>query len=315
MTRTTAVLGTMTFGDGLDETASALVLKTALDSGIVDIDTANGYAGGVSEEIIGRALTGRRDDVRLASKVGMPHPDAEGAAPLSSAGITRCIDGSLRRLRTDHLDLYYLHQPDRTTSVGETLDTLGALLADGRVRAWGISNFASWQLAELVFEARARGIQSPVISQQLYNAVCRRIESEYIEAADRFGAPVIAYNPLAGGLLTGKHSFHAPPTGGRFGGERLGRMYTDRYWDPRMFDAIDRLRGVAEQAGLDMREIALRWLVDRPGVAGVLVGGSRPEQVRSNLDTLSRGPLDPDLTACIDEIGDWLNGPVPAYNR
>lgn len=315
MSATAAVLGTMTFGDGLDESSSKRVLDEALDRGLRDVDTANGYAGGASEQILGRALSGRRDEVRLASKVGMPHPDAEGAAPLSRIAIERCVTGSLRRLATDRLDLYYLHQPDRATPVGETLDALAGLLDDGRIRAWGVSNVASWQLAELVFGARERGMAGPVASQQLYNALCRRIEPEYREAAERFDAPVIAYNPLAGGLLTGRHRYAQAPEGGRFGGERLGRMYTDRYWDPRMFEAIDRLREVAEDAGAEMRELALRWLVGRPGVAGVLIGGSRPEHVRSNLDVLERGALDPALAARIDEIGDWIDGPVPAYNR
>ncbi|MGK9220398.1 MULTISPECIES: aldo/keto reductase [unclassified Microbacterium] len=310
-----AVLGTMTFGDGLDEASARRVLDEAVSRGVRDIDTANGYAGGASEEFLGRALSGRRDEVRLASKVGIPHPDAAGAAPLSAVGIERCIAGSLRRLDTDHLDVYYLHQPDRATSVGETLDTLARLIDDGRVRAWGVSNHASWQLAELVFESRARGMAGPILSQQLYNALCRQIEAEYREAAERFDAPVVAYNPLAGGLLTGRHRYEEMPAGGRFGGDRLGAMYTERYWDPRMFEAIDRLRVLADDSGIELRELALRWLIGRPGLHGVLIGGSRPEHVRSNLDALDRGPLDADLVARIDEIGDWIAGPVPAYNR
>ncbi|MCT2085671.1 aldo/keto reductase [Microbacterium enclense] len=315
MTGTIAVLGTMNFGDGLDNAAATLVLNEALDSGIHYIDTANGYAGGASEEIIGRALTARRHDVHLASKVGMPHGDADGAPPLSAAAIRQCLKGSFRRLNTDYLDLYYLHQPDRATPVDETLDTLAALLEEGAIRSWAISNHASWQLAELADKARERGIPGPAASQQLYNVVCRRIESEYLEAAAHFEAPVVAYNPLAGGLLTGKHSYAARPDSGRFGGERLGKMYTDRYWDPRMFEAIERLRDISDEAGLDMREVSLRWLVDRPGVSGILVGGSRPEQVRSNLDTITHGPLEPELVERVDAVGEWLDGPVPKYNR
>ncbi|MET4639632.1 aldo/keto reductase [Mycetocola sp. 2940] len=315
MSVTPAVLGTMTFGDGLDEQAARRVVDEALDRGIRDVDTANGYAGGASEEIVGRSVSGRRDDVRLASKVGIPHPDADGAAPLSAAGIERCLDASLRRLGTDHLDMYYLHQPDRATPVGETLDALSTLLSRGKILAWGVSNFASWQLAELAFESRERGMVGPTMSQQLYNALCRRIEHEYCEAAERFKAPVIAYNPLAGGLLTGRYRYEHAPAGGRFAGERLGRMYTERYWDSRMFEAIDRLREVADEAGIELRELALRWIIGRPSVSGVLVGGSRPEHLRSNLDALESGPLDDVLIQRIDQVGDWIDGPVPDYNR
>lgn len=309
------VLGTMTFGDGLDETAARSVLDEALERGVRDIDTANGYAGGASEEIIGRALGDRRADVRLDSKVGIPHPDAEGAPPLSAPAIRRCLDASLARLRTDHLDTYYLHQPDRSTPVGETLDALAGLLETGRIRSWGVSNTASWQLAELAFLARDRGMPGPRVSQQLYNVLCRRVESEYREAAQRFDAPLIAYNPLAGGLLTGRHRYAEPAADGRFAGDRLGRMYTERYWDPRMFEAIDRLRVVADDAGLPLVELALRWLSGRPAVAGILIGGSRPAQVCANIDILEKGPLDADLVARIEEVGDWVDGPVPAYNR
>lgn len=315
MTGIRTILGTMTFGDGLEEADARRVVDAALERGVCDIDTANGYAGGASERIVGRAIAGHRSGVRLASKVGMPNPDAAGAAPLSSIAVRRCLDASLSRLDTDHLDLYYLHQPDRSTPVGETLDVLAALLEEGRILAWGVSNFASWQLAEVALEARTRGMAAPVASQQLYNAVCRRVEAEFVEAGLRFGAPIVAYNPLAGGLLTGKHRFDSAPAGGRFGGERLGKMYTDRYWDPRMFEAIERLRVLADGSGLELRELALRWLIDRRGVEGILVGGSRPEQIRSNLDAVALGALDPDLVVRIDEISAWLDGPVPSYNR
>lgn len=309
------VLGTMTFGDGIDAADAERIVGESLERGVRDIDTANGYAGGESERILGAVLRGRRDDVRLASKVGIPHPDAREFAPLSAQAMERSLAGSLARLGTDHLDLYYLHQPDRDTPIGETLDALARFIDDGRISAWGVSNVASWQLTELVYEARVRGLAAPVSAQQLYNALCRRIEDEFVEASEHFATPIMAYNPLAGGLLTGNHHYAARPSEGRFGGERLGAMYTDRYWDPRMFEAVDRLRTLAVEAGISLREMALRWLIGRRNIDAVLLGGSKPEHISGNLTALAQGRLNHEMIAKIDGVGDWLAGPVPAFNR
>src|SRR6478609_11646279 len=219
---TPIVLGTMTFGDSVDERAAAAMIEDFLAAGGTGIDTANGYAGGRSETMLAQLLRGCRDQVVLATKVGIPHPDADGAPPLSVDGIHRCVAGSLRRLDTDHVDLLYLHQPDRSTPIAHTLEAIGNLLTAGMIRAWGVSNYAAWQIAELRYTAADLGVPDPVIAQQIYNVVATRLDDEYAEYASVTSLPTVIYNPLAGGLLTGKHSPREDPPTGRFGGTGLG---------------------------------------------------------------------------------------------
>ncbi|GAA4428548.1 aldo/keto reductase [Georgenia halophila] len=308
------VLGTMTFGDSIGESDAASVLDIYLSAGGRHVDTANGYAGGASEEILGSLLRGR-DDLFVASKVGIPHPDSEGFPPLSREAILRSIDGSLRRLGRDQIDLYYLHQPDPDTPILETLETLAGLLQEGRIRSWGLSNFASWQLVDLANNASSIGLAAPLASQQMYNAICRKIEDEFVAAAKYAATPIIAYNPLAGGLLTDRHRYENKPQHGRFGEGRLGAMYIERYWDPRIFEAIDRLRTVVGRSGLSMAELSLRWLLSKPQISGLLVGGSQTNHVAENLDMAAKGQLDAELVSAVDAIGNWLAGPVPHYKR
>ena len=156
------VLGTMTFGDTVDDDVAAAMLQTALDTGITHIDTANGYAGGESERMLARLLQGRRSQITLASKAGMPHPDAGDHAPLSAAGLRSSLEGTLRRLGTDHIELFYLHQPDRSTPLDETLRTIAELVSEGKVGALGVSNYAAWQIAEINHIADAVGAPRPV---------------------------------------------------------------------------------------------------------------------------------------------------------
>jgi aryl-alcohol dehydrogenase-like predicted oxidoreductase len=306
------VLGTMTFGDAVDRDGVATMLDIAEDAGITMLDTANVYAGGRSEEIIGALLAGRRDRFTIASKVGMPHPDARDAAPLSPEGIRRCVRGSLERLRTDYLDVYYLHHPDRQTPIEHTVEVLTDLVAEGTVRHVGVSNFAAWQLAEL------RSVDpkvAPVLSQPLYNLISRRIEEEYLEFAAHAELTNVVYNPLAGGLLTGKHRFDQAPESGRFGNSKMGATYRERYWDRQLFDAIAELTDVARVAGLSLPELAFRWLVSHPGVGAVLVGSSTPAHLESNVEHAAGGPLPDEVMARCDDVWHRLRGPAPSYNR
>jgi aryl-alcohol dehydrogenase-like predicted oxidoreductase len=170
------VLGTMTFGDTVDADGAAAMVDAALQAGITHIDTANGYAGGESERILAQLLQGRRDRVTLATKAGIPHPDAGDHSPLSAAGLRASVEGSLSRLGTDHIDLFYLHQPDRAAPLSETLGTVAELVAEGKVGELGVSNYAAWQIAELNHTADDVGAPRPVAAQQLYNLLARRIE-------------------------------------------------------------------------------------------------------------------------------------------
>ncbi|MFB6848888.1 aldo/keto reductase [Streptomyces sp. NPDC056373] len=309
------VLGTMTFGDTVDREGAAAMLDAALDAGITGVDTANGYAGGDSERLLGELLPGRRDRIVLATKAGIPHPDQGDHAPLSPAGLRAALDGSLKRLGADHVDLFYLHQPDRSTPLAETLATVAEFAAEGRIGALGVSNFAAWQISELVRTADEVGAPRPVIAQQLHNLLARRVEEEYVEYAAVTGLRTMVYNPLGGGLLTGRHHFGQDPGAGRFGDSRLAAMYRQRYWDERLFTAVEELTAVAGQAGLPLTELALRWLLDRPSTDALLLGGSRPEHLLANIGAAAAGPLPADVTAACDEIGARLRGPMPAYNR
>ncbi|TWD82043.1 aryl-alcohol dehydrogenase-like predicted oxidoreductase [Kribbella amoyensis] len=312
---TELVLGTMTFGDTVDADGVAVLLDTALDLGITAIDTANGYAGGTSETLLGELLQGRRDQVTLATKAGIPHPDAGDNAPLSRTGIRRCLEASLRRLRTDHVDLFYLHQPDRATPFEETAATLAELVKEGAIRSWGVSNFAAWQIGEARRYAAAAGAPEPVVAQQLYNLLARRVEEEYIESALTTGLRTIVYNPLGGGLLTGRHQFTEQPEHGRFGDSRVAGMYRDRYWNADLFAVVDELTEVARAEGIGLAELALRWVGHQPGVDAVLVGASRPDHLTQNAAALRAGPLSPEAVRSCAAIGDRLRGPMPSYNR
>ena len=309
------VLGTMTFGDTVDRNGAAAMLDAALDAGISHIDTANGYAGGESERILADLLRGRRERVTLATKAGIPHPDAGEHAPLSAVGIRASVEGSLSRLQTDHVELFYLHQPDRVTPLSETLGTVAELVREGKVGALGVSNYAAWQIAELNHVADAVDAPRPIAAQQLYNLLARRIEDEYVEFAALTGLTTIVYNPLGGGLLTGKHSFEADPAEGRFGDSRLAQMYKQRYWNTAIFEAISALSVIADKAGLPLTELALRWLVSKPATGPILLGASKVAQLQSNVAAVAKGPLAEDVVAACDDVGGVLRGPMPNYNR
>lgn len=310
------VLGTMTFGSQVDPESAASMIDAAANAGINAIDTANVYNAGLAEEIVGRSLKGRRSEFILASKVGMPSPDAQGAAPLSRTAIRACLTASLARLDTDYLDIYYLHQPDRTTPVAETLEALHEAVATGMVRHVGVSNFAAWQIAELRHVAGSHGYPVPAFSQPLYNLLARRIEEEYVEFSARAELFNVVYNPLGGGLLTGKHNLNARPEQGRFGTVHgLGEMYRQRYWNETLFEAVEALRAIAEGAGLSMVELALRWLLGTPAVGAVLLGASRQEQLTANLAACAGPALTGDVRAACDEVWARVHGPAPAYNR
>ena len=309
------VLGTMTFGDTVDIDGAEAMIDAALEAGITHIDTANGYAGGESERMLAQLLKGRRDQVTLATKAGIPHPDAGDHAPLSAAGLRASVEGSLARLGTDRIDLFYLHQPDRAAPLSETLGTVAELVAEGKIGRLGVSNYAAWQIAELNHTADAVGAPRPVAAQQLYNLLARRIEEEYAEFASVTGLTTVVYNPLGGGLLSGRHSFDSDPGEGRFGDSRLAAMYKERYWNAAIFDALQQLTVVAEKAGMPLTELALRWLVAKPAAGPILLGGSKVEHLHSNIAAVAKGPLDADVVAACDDVGAALRGPMPSYNR
>lgn len=310
----TVCLGTMTFGSQVAEPEAARMVDYALDRGVNFLDTANVYNGGLAEEIVGRVLGPRRSRVVLATKVrGNMREGAAAYGGLSPAAVRRAAEGSLRRLRTDYIDLYYLHQPDDAVEIGETLAVLDELRREGKVRWTGTSNYAAWQMAEIAALSRERGYQAPAVAQPMYNILARGIEQEYLAFTKRFGVANVCYNPLAGGLLTGKQSQRAGPRPGtRFDGNP---RYLERFWHAEYFRAVERLGDAASGLGISLVELSLRWLCHRPGVDSVILGASRLGHLEENLEACQGGPLPEDGRLACDVAWARLRGPTPQYNR
>ncbi len=309
------VLGTMTFGGQVDGVTAAAMVARCRDAGVTMFDTANAYNAGVSEQLLGAAVAPFRDEVLIASKVFNPMGDGPDDRGLSRVAVDKALDATLRRLGTDHLDLYYLHAPDRHVPLEETLGAMADAVAAGKVRSVGMSNYAAWQLAEARCLTERNGWPPVHVSQPMYNLLSRRVEDEYAEFSERYQMHDIVYNPLAGGLLTGKHTDPGrPEPGSRFGSE-LGEMYRGRYWNAVQFEAVAALRDVAGQAGLTLVELAFRWLLSRPLVDAVLIGASRLDQLETNLAAADGPPLGSDVLAACDDVWARLRGAAPSYNR
>jgi 1-deoxyxylulose-5-phosphate synthase len=307
-----AMLGTMTFGAQVNEAVAASMVDYAITRGFNVIDTANVYAGGESERILGRVLRGRRDRVRLATKVGIKVGDGATDAGLSLAAITKAVEDSLRRLQTDYLDLYYLHQPDYAIRPEDTLEAMDRLVRAGKVREIGASNFAGWQVCRLLWVAERAGWLPVRVVQPLYNLLARGVEQEFLPACRAFGLTVVAYNPLAGGLLTGKHNPVAPLAGTRF---ETMPIYKDRYWHCANFDAVNQLADASRLGGRSLISTALNWLLHHAKVDSIVLGASRLDQLEQNLAALNDGPLPAELVAVCDEVWNHLRGVSAKYNR
>src|SRR3954471_11471730 len=265
-------LGCNNFGRRVDLEGTRLVVDAALDVGVDFLDTADIYGGaGTSEELLGVALDGRRDRVVLATKFGMDMGDGKG--PRGSAAYVRdAVDASLRRLRTDHVDVYWYHEPDGVTPIQETLGALDELVRAGKVRAIGCSNFDARQLEEADAAARENGLARFVAVQNEYSLLRRGIEDEVVPAAQNLGLSVVPYFPLASGLLTGKYRRGEPaPDGTRLAGR--DRLASDEEWD-----RLEALAAYADERDLGMLEVAIGGLAAQPGVASVIAGATKPEQ-------------------------------------
>jgi aryl-alcohol dehydrogenase-like predicted oxidoreductase len=308
------VLGTMTFGSQLDTSDAVRVVRRAHELGVTMYDTANSYGDGASEEILGRAIRPFRDEVQLATKVGNRRPSYGPDAPLlDRASVVRECDESLTRLGVDHIDLYYLHMPDRRTPIEETLAACQELVEAGKIRHLGMSNYAAWQLAEAILVGEMHDWPRVSASQPMYSLLSRRIEEEYVACTGHFGVSNLVYNPLAGGLLTGKHRRdRRPAEGTRFA---LRRNYYQRYWNDAQFDAIERLAVIAHESGTTLIGLSLRWLLTRHAVGGVVLGVSTPEQLEANLAAAAGPAPDAATEQAIDEVWADLRGSAPAYNR
>ncbi len=310
------VLGTMTFGSRVDRDEAADMVARCRDAGVTMFDTANSYNDGESERILGEVVASYRSDVLIASKVCNPVGPEPVDRGLSAPAVHKAVDASLQRLGTDYLDVYYLHKPDWQTPIEETLGAMNELVDAGKVRQLGVSNYAAWQIAEIRCLQERSGAAPVHVSQPVYNLLSRRVEDEYAACSDRYDLVNIVYNPLAGGLLTGKHAdLDHPAPESRFDTGGLRDMYRQRYWNRDQFEAVARLQGVAEQAGMTLVELAFRWLLSRPLVGAILIGASSTQQLAENLDAASGGPVGDDVLGACDEVWAGLRGAAPRYNR
>jgi aryl-alcohol dehydrogenase-like predicted oxidoreductase len=312
LTVSRACFGTMTFGTQVDESAAQKMIDYCFDHGINFLDTANVYNRGESEKILGKCLKGRRTKVILASKVRGKMGDRPDEAGLSHRAIMKAIDQSLQRLQTDYLDIYYLHQPDYDVPIEESLKAMELLVQAGKVRYPASSNYSGWQVAEMLWIADKQKRKPAWITQPMYNLLARGIEQEYLPMTRHFGVSTCVYNPLAGGMLTGKQKRDAPAAGTRFDNNQ---MYLDRYWHPAYFDAVDELKKVADAAGRSVVSLALNWLVHHTPTDCVILGASKLEHLDGNVQAMSEGPLSAETLAACDRVWENLRGVTPKYNR
>ena len=304
--------GTMTFGSQVDEALASSMVNYCLEQGINFFDTANVYQLGVSEQLLGKALSGKRESVVLASKVRGKMGEAPDQNGLSRAAIMRAVEESLQHLRTDYLDIYYLHQPDYDVPIEESLETIQELVKAGKVRYPATSNYSSWQVGQMLCLAQREHYQPATIAQQMYNLVARGLEQEFVPMAKELSVSIVAYNPLAGGLLTGKHNSASITPGTRFD---KNSMYQDRYWHEQNFHAIQRLQAIAQKAGRSLISLSLNWLMHHTALDCVILGASKLEQLKQNLALLDEGSLPPEVVELCDQVWRDLRGPTPIYNR
>jgi aryl-alcohol dehydrogenase-like predicted oxidoreductase len=294
-------LGGNTFGRYVDEAGTARIIHHALDVGINFFDTADTYSGGVSEEYVGKALRDRRERGLIATKVAMKMGEGPNDRGLSRHHVLGGVDASLRRLRTDYIDLLQVHAWDPETPLEETMRALDDVVRAGKVRYIGCSNFSAWQLTQALWVSDRRGYAPFVSVQPRYSLLDRAIERELLPACRAFGIGIIPYSPLAGGILTGKYRGGARPEGAR-GTEQAASGFFERQLAGKDEGVIDRLAEWAEARGHRLGELAVAWLLGRPEVSSVIAGVTRPEQVDENARAAGR-VLTPEE---VEEVGNLV---------
>jgi aryl-alcohol dehydrogenase (NADP+) len=299
----------MTFGLQCDEPTSVAILDRAADGGIDFLDSSDAYplggdlpTRGVTEEILGRWLRGKRDRFIVATKCFAPTGPAPFDAGNSRKHILDAVDASLRRLQTDYIDLYQLHGYDRETPIDETLGALDDLVHQGKVRYIGCSNFLTYQLVRAVGRTETLRLARLDCVQPRYNLLFRQFEREMLPYCSEEGIGVIPYNPIAGGLLSGKHSrADPPPESSRFTLGNAGRIYQERYWHDHEFDTVEALRELAKEAGVNLVTLSVAWVMANQAVTAPIIGASSPGQLDHSL-AAAEYPIDADLKSKLDEL-------------
>ena len=310
-------LGTMPFGAQISEADAIKILDYAIDNGVNFIDTADiVYAQGRSEEIIGKALKGKRNSVVLATKVGFATGKGINEIGLTRKHIIEGIEASLRRLNTDYIDLYYAHKPDYNTPIEETLRAMDDLVRQGKVRYIAYSNCRTWQLCKALSVSDQLNLARFECVQTPYNLITRENEYELLSfcASEKIGVTV--YNPLAAGLLTGKHVANKPPAvGTRFADKAEGEEYRERYWLPANFEAVTRIKQIAQKGGhSSMAQFALAWILSNETITSAVCGASSTKQLEENLKSVEIKLSREELAAC-DEAWQKIRPPRFLYGR
>jgi aryl-alcohol dehydrogenase-like predicted oxidoreductase len=300
-------LGTMTFGAQADERAACAIMDVAAEHGVTFIDTADMYpipsvpeTYGRTEEIVGRWLRGKRDRFVLATKGYNPMGPGPNERGNSRIHLIRAIDDSLKRLQTDYVDLYQIHRWDETVPIEETLETLDDLRRAGKIRYAGASNLAAWQLMHALRASDGRSVVRFESVQPRYNLLYREIEREMVPACIANGVGIMVYNPLAAGMLTGKYrTGEQPRAGTRFTlGGNSGSLYGRRYWRDETLVLVERLKADVASRGKSLTHVALRWVLEQPGITCAIVGASKPEQLADSLGALAIELDEADRAAC-----------------
>ena len=291
-------LGTNNFGGRMDQDATTAVVRRSIDLGITLFDTADIYGGSLSEQYLGKALGADRHDVIIATKFGMSMGEGPFTSGASRRYIMSAVEDSLRRLGTDYIDLYQVHQPDRETPLEETMRALDDLVRDGKVRYLGNSNYDGWEIASGHYIAQRDSLTPFISAQNNYSLLERSIETEIAPACEAFGLGMLPFFPLASGLLTGKYRRdEAPPEGTRLAGRaRNGRITSDRNWD-----IVEQLDEWAREHDHTLLDLAFAWLASKPFVGSVIAGATRPEQVEANV-AAGDWRLTPEEMAEVDAI-------------
>eukprot|EP00904_Undaria_pinnatifida_P003317 jgi/Undpi1/12987/HiC_scaffold_7.g02651.m1 len=321
--RVATVLGTMNIPNPLDEGAARQALEYFSAAGFDEIDTAIMYQGGKTETTLGDVGTGK---FRVATKANPWYKDGKSfddpVGGLNADSVKEQLRASLASLRCSSIDLFYLHAPDHDTPIEETLKAVHELRSEGLFLEWGLSNYAAWQAVDIWHICKANGWQTPSVYQGMYNAVTREVEAELLPALKKLGMRFYAYNPLAGGILTGKHKFDSNPQGGRFSSDTVwGGRYRNRFWHKPTFDALEDLKKLCEKHDTTLVSASLRWLYHHSVLSGadgdaVIAGGSSLEQIKANVDACTDDtPLPEELVGAFELAWEASKSRCPRYFR
>lgn len=305
-------LGTMMFGSHTSEEDSLKIMDCAVDNGINVFDTADVYNGGESERIVGKGLKGRRDQIILATKVFYPVTEGINNSGLSRGHIIQGVEDSLKRLETDYIDIYYMHSPDYNTSLEESLEAMDSLVKSGKIRYIGVSNYAAWQISDILAVCDKHNFVAPVITENVYNLLTRGIEEELLPCTRTHKIAMTAYNPLAAGLLSGKYN-----DGNINAGERFSQHadYRQRYWMDSNLKAVKNLADLAGDHGMTLIELAMKWIDAQEGITSIITGVSKLSHMEQNVKLLDGDALPEEVLQECDAIWKEISGSRYSYNR